>query len=146
MGLNKLTRLGMLKFLGDLIQMGFSELRSVSCVFIKWFGTGIFVLVLVYVDDLLMLSPSGVQLEEVSQAIAAIYEIRRMKDVNCYLGVELRWSKRQGGAMVLHMLQCCKTGVRQLTVPRDGPRRSSCPQSLRPRDGNELNSMENLEG
>jgi Reverse transcriptase (RNA-dependent DNA polymerase) len=51
------------KISGKLIQMGFSELRSVSCVFIKWFG--IFVLVLVYVDDLLMLSPSGVQLEEV---------------------------------------------------------------------------------
>jgi hypothetical protein len=28
-----------------------------------------------------------------------------MKEVNLYLGVELRWSKRQGGAMVLHMLQ-----------------------------------------
>jgi hypothetical protein len=37
-----------------------------------WFGTGIFVLELVYVDDLLMLSPSGVQMEEVYQAIAAI--------------------------------------------------------------------------
>jgi Reverse transcriptase (RNA-dependent DNA polymerase) len=81
------------KISGDLLQMGFSELRSVSCVCIKWFGTGVFVLVLVYVDDLLMLSPSGVQLEEVYQAIAAIYEIRRMKEVNLYLGVELRWSK-----------------------------------------------------
>jgi Reverse transcriptase (RNA-dependent DNA polymerase) len=81
------------KISGDLIRMGFSELRSVSCVCIKWFGTGVFVLVLVYVDDLLMLSPSGVQLEEVYQAIAAIYEIRRMKEVNLYLGVELRWSK-----------------------------------------------------
>jgi hypothetical protein len=28
-----------------------------------------------------------------------------MKEVNLYLGVEMRWSKRQGGAMVLHMLQ-----------------------------------------
>jgi hypothetical protein len=63
------------------------------------------VLVLVYVDDLLIISPSGVQLEEVYQAIAAIYEIRRIKEVNFYLGVELRWSKRQGGAMVLHMLE-----------------------------------------
>jgi Reverse transcriptase (RNA-dependent DNA polymerase) len=70
------------KISGDLLQMGFSELRSVSCVFNKWFGTGIFVLVLVYVDDLLMLSPSGVQLEEVYLAIAAIYEIRRMKRSN----------------------------------------------------------------
>jgi hypothetical protein len=39
-----------------------------------WFGTGVFVLVLVYVDDFLMLSPSGVQLEEVYQAIASLYE------------------------------------------------------------------------
>jgi hypothetical protein len=44
--------------------MGFSELKSVSCVITKWFGTGVFVLVLVYVDDFMMLSPSGVQLEE----------------------------------------------------------------------------------
>jgi hypothetical protein len=79
----------MLKHSGDLIQMDISELRSVSCVFIKWFGTGVFVLVLVYVDDLLMLSFSGVQLEAVHQAIAAIYEIRRMKEVNLYRGVEL---------------------------------------------------------
>jgi hypothetical protein len=52
-----------------------------------------------------MLSSSGVQVEKVYQAIAAIYEFRRMKDVNLYLGVELRWSKRLGGAMMLHMLQ-----------------------------------------
>jgi hypothetical protein len=62
------------------------------------------VLVLVYVDDFLTLSPSGVQLKEVYQAIAAIYEIHRMKEVKIYVGVELRWSKRQGGAIVLHML------------------------------------------
>jgi hypothetical protein len=52
-----------------------------------------------------MLSPSGVQLEEVYQAIAAIYEFRRMKEVNLYLGVELPWRKRQGSVMILHMLQ-----------------------------------------
>jgi Reverse transcriptase (RNA-dependent DNA polymerase) len=90
---------------GDLIRMGFSELKCVSCVFIEWFGTGLFVLVLVYVDDFQMLSPSGVQLEEVYQAIASLYEIRLMKEVNLYLGVELRWSKRLGVAMTLHMVQ-----------------------------------------
>jgi Reverse transcriptase (RNA-dependent DNA polymerase) len=37
------------KISGYPIQMGFSELRSVSCAFIKWFGTGVFLLVLVYV-------------------------------------------------------------------------------------------------
>jgi hypothetical protein len=30
--------------------------------------------------------------------------------------------------------KCCNFGVRQLMVPRDGPRRSSCPQSLRSRE------------
>jgi hypothetical protein len=44
------------KISGDLIRMGFSELISVSYVFIKWLGTGVFVLVLVYVSDFLMLS------------------------------------------------------------------------------------------
>jgi hypothetical protein len=77
------------KISGDLIRMGFSELKCVSCVFIKWFGTGVFVLVLVYVDYFLMLSPTGLQLEEVYQGIASLYEIRRMKEVNLYLGVEL---------------------------------------------------------
>jgi hypothetical protein len=73
MGLNKLTRPG------TLIRMGVSELKYVSCVFNKWFATGVFVLVLVYVDDFLILSPNGVQLEEVYRAIASLYEIRRMK-------------------------------------------------------------------
>jgi hypothetical protein len=76
-----------------LVHMGISEFGTVSCVFIKWFGTGVFVLVLVYADDFLTLSPSGVQLEEVHQAIAAIYEIHRMKEVKLYLAVELRGSK-----------------------------------------------------
>jgi Reverse transcriptase (RNA-dependent DNA polymerase) len=93
------------KISGALIQMGFFELKCVSCAFIKCFGTRVFVLALVYVDDFLMLSPSDVQLEEVYQAIASLYEIRRMKEVNLYLGVELRWSKRLGGVMMLHMLQ-----------------------------------------
>jgi Reverse transcriptase (RNA-dependent DNA polymerase) len=60
------------KISGDLIPMGFSELKCVSCVFIESFGTGVFVLVLVYADYLLMLSPSSVQLEELHQAIAAV--------------------------------------------------------------------------
>jgi Reverse transcriptase (RNA-dependent DNA polymerase) len=85
--------------------MGFSELKSASCVFIKWFSTDVFVLVLVYVDHILMLSPSSVQWEEVYQAIASLYEIRRTKEVNLYLGVELRWNKCLGDAMMLHMLQ-----------------------------------------
>jgi Reverse transcriptase (RNA-dependent DNA polymerase) len=46
------------KCFGDLVRMGFSEFKSVSCGFIEWFGTSIFVLVQVYVDDFLMLSPS----------------------------------------------------------------------------------------
>jgi Reverse transcriptase (RNA-dependent DNA polymerase) len=93
------------KISGDFIGMGFSELKRVSCVFMKWFGTGVFVLVLVYVDEFLVLSPTGAQLEEVYQAIASLYEIRRMKEVNLFLGVELRWSKRLGGTMMLHMLR-----------------------------------------
>jgi hypothetical protein len=52
-----------------------------------------------------MLSPTGVQLEEVYQGIASLYEIRRRKQVNTYVGVELRWNKHLGGAMMLHMLQ-----------------------------------------
>jgi hypothetical protein len=44
---------------------------------------------------------SDVQLEGVYQAIASLYEIRRVKEVNLYLGVELRWSKRLGGAVML---------------------------------------------
>jgi hypothetical protein len=88
-----------------LIHMGISEFGSVSSVFIKWFGTGVIVLALVSVDDFLTFSPSGIQLEEVYRAIAAIYEIHRMKEVKLYLAVELRWSKSQGDAMVLHVLQ-----------------------------------------
>jgi Reverse transcriptase (RNA-dependent DNA polymerase) len=104
-GLKQAHKVWHTKISGDLIRMGCSELKSVSCVYIKWFGTGVFVLVLVYEDGFLMISPSGVQLEEVYQAIASLYEIRRMKEVNLYLGVELRWSKRLGGSMMLHMLQ-----------------------------------------
>jgi Reverse transcriptase (RNA-dependent DNA polymerase) len=71
------------KISGDLIRTGFSELKSVSCVIIKWLGTGVYVLVLVYVDDFPMISlTSGVQLEEVYLAIASLYELRRMKEVN----------------------------------------------------------------
>jgi hypothetical protein len=40
-----------------------------------------------------MFFPSGVQLEEFYLAIAAIYEIHRMKEVNHNLRVELRWRK-----------------------------------------------------
>jgi hypothetical protein len=62
MGLNKLTRRGTLS--GDLIRMEFSELNRVSRVFIMLFCTGVFVSGPVYMADLLMVSPNGVQLEE----------------------------------------------------------------------------------
>jgi Reverse transcriptase (RNA-dependent DNA polymerase) len=85
-GLKQARKAWHTKISGDLIRMGFSELQRVSCVFFLWFGTGVFVLVLVYVDAFLMVSPSGVQLEEVYQAIASQYEIRRMKEVNLNSG------------------------------------------------------------
>jgi hypothetical protein len=107
--------------------MGFSELKSVSCLFIKWFSTGVFVLALVYVDEFLMLSPSGVQLEEGFQAIAALYEIRRMKEIKLYLGVELRWSKRLGGAMMFHMLEPTYTKSMLVRYGKQDSRPASTP-------------------
>jgi hypothetical protein len=51
---------------GDLMPMGFSELKRVLSVFIKWFGTRAIVLMQVYVDALAMPSPSRVYLEDIN--------------------------------------------------------------------------------
>ena len=75
----------------DLRAAGFTELPSCPCVFVKWIGKDV-VFILIYVDDLLVLSSNQQYLEETRDLIASLYELRVLEEINYYLGVELTWT------------------------------------------------------
>lgn len=67
-------------------QVRFKELPSAPCVSMKKDGSGV-IFVLVYVDDLLVISPSVVGAKSIVDHRAAVHELRQMEEVSTFLGV-----------------------------------------------------------
>lgn len=83
---------------GDLYMLGFHELPSAPCVFRLEdcsFGGEIFLLV--YVDDILVLSSAKKRINFLSESIQNLYEARVSLSVDWFLGVKLRWLDNQHG-------------------------------------------------
>ena len=79
------------RVVADLGAAGFNELPSCPCVFVKWIGKDL-VIILLYVDDLIVLSSNQQRLEETRDVITSLYELRVLEEINYYLGVELTWT------------------------------------------------------
>ena len=79
------------KLCSVLSEMNFSELKSAPCVFVKRLGDAV-CYVLVYVDDLLLMSSSQSMLDKVVQNMCGRFETRVMEKLELFLGVELEWS------------------------------------------------------
>lgn len=79
------------KLCNDLNEMGFNELPSASCVFMRRDDNGGDTFVLVYVDDILVLSTSEQGIDFVVNAFRSRYEVRVSNDIEWFLGVKIRW-------------------------------------------------------
>jgi hypothetical protein len=75
----------------DLVSMGFAELPSALCLFMRRTGSVVFV-ILVYVDDLGILSSSRQVLEDVVDWLGKLYELRAPHGMTSFLGVQIDWS------------------------------------------------------
>lgn len=74
----------------DLSKLGFAELSSAPCVFMKRDGSEV-IFLLVYVDDVVVLSSTSAGLKFVTSELRRLYEIRVSDSVNWFLGVKLQW-------------------------------------------------------
>ena len=79
------------KLCSALSEMGFIELKSTPCVFIKRVD-GDVVYVLVYVDDLLLMSSCQSLLDKIVESLCGHFEARVMDKLELFLGVHLEWS------------------------------------------------------
>jgi len=76
----------------DLAQMGFEELPSAPCVFyLQNTEIGGDVYLLVYVDDILILSSTDDGIKYVVNSFKHLYEVRVSYDVELFLGVHMKW-------------------------------------------------------
>jgi Reverse transcriptase (RNA-dependent DNA polymerase) len=75
----------------DLVSMGFTELPSALCMFMRRTGSGI-VFILVYVDDLGIFSSRRQVLEDVVKCLAKLYELRVSHGMTPFLRVQFDWS------------------------------------------------------
>lgn len=78
----------------DLKSLGFEELPSAPCVFrLKDCMFGGDVYLLVYVDDILVLSSTDDGIKYVVDGFNSLYEIRVSYDVDWFLGVKIEWNE-----------------------------------------------------
>jgi Reverse transcriptase (RNA-dependent DNA polymerase) len=75
----------------DLVSMGFAELPSVLCLFMRRTGSAT-VFILVHVNDLGILSSSRQVLEDVVDWLGKLYELRAPHGMTSFLGVQIDWS------------------------------------------------------
>lgn len=85
------------KLVGDLNQMGYKELPSAPCVFRRVHASGITSYILVYVDDILVLATTLLELNGIVEELKALYELRLADKVDLFLGVQLGWELSSDG-------------------------------------------------
>ena len=82
----------------DLQNLGFEELPSAPCVFrLKHCPFGGEIFLLIYVDDILVLSSTKEGIQFVTESFQRLYTVRVLLDVEFFLGVKLTWSKSNNG-------------------------------------------------
>jgi hypothetical protein len=74
-----------------LVSMGFTELPSALCVCMRRTGSAA-VVILVYVDDLGIFSSSRPVLEDVTECLGKLYELRAPHGMTPFLRVQFDWS------------------------------------------------------
>ena len=79
------------RFVSDLQSMGFEELSSAPCVFRRK-SKSFWTFILVYVDDLIVMSQEEKELDAVLGKLKSLYELRVSKEVDFFLGVRLKWN------------------------------------------------------
>ena len=84
------------RFCKDLHTLGFVELKSTLCVFRKKSGA-VSSFILVYVDDLLILSETSEELQVIMQSLKSLYELRGSDDVEWFLGARMKWYMDDAG-------------------------------------------------
>jgi hypothetical protein len=75
----------------DLVSMGFAELPSALCVFMRRTGSAA-VFILVYVNDLGILSSSRQVPEDVVEWLGKLCELRALHGMTPFLDVQIDWS------------------------------------------------------
>lgn len=76
---------------GDLHGLGFDELPSAPCVFRRKSKSEVHCFTLVYVDDLLMFSPTQSETSAIVEEMKSLYEVRVSENVDIFLRVQLKW-------------------------------------------------------
>ena len=87
-GLRQASRQWFFKFSSALIANGFTQSKSDYSLFT--FGSGAnLVILLVYVDDIILASPSSTKLSQVQQLLQTLFKLKVLGDLKFFLGLEL---------------------------------------------------------
>ena len=84
-GLHQSGRCWFQKLDSDLIKAGFTRLKSCQCVY-RWKWDSI---ILVYVDDILVLSKNDAIMEETIKRLQSLFDIKNLGPVRLFLGIDI---------------------------------------------------------
>lgn len=73
----------------QLMKMNFNRTKSDQCLYHRQYPNGDETLMLLYVDDILIISNSDQRIEEFKTLISQIFEIHDLGEATCYLGIQI---------------------------------------------------------
>lgn len=74
--------------------LGFEEMRNATCVFLKRTGDSKQnVFLIVYVDSILIISPTQKPCQKVVNALRELYDVHTTNSVDWFLGIPLHWAQ-----------------------------------------------------
>jgi hypothetical protein len=101
-GLKQAARLWYLDINAYLIEIGFTKSEVDECIFIKKWDDKNFMFILLYVDDLLVMTNSMEKMDKLFTLLKNRFDIRRMGPLTSYLGVQCEFAKDR---LMVHMTQ-----------------------------------------
>jgi len=86
-GLKQASRCWYKRFDSFIISLGYNKLSLDYCTFYKRFGDNYFIILLLYVDDMLVVGPNKDQIQELKAQLAREFYMKDLEPTNKILGM-----------------------------------------------------------
>ena len=88
-GLKQAPRCWYKRFDSFIMSLGYNRLNSDPCAYYKRFGDGDFIILLLYVDDMLVAGPNNDRIKELKAQLAKEFEMKDLGPTNKILGMQI---------------------------------------------------------
>ena len=88
-GLKQTPRCWYKRFDFFIVSLGYNRLNSDHCTYYNGFGNNYFIILLLYVDDMLVVGPNKDQVQELKAQLAREFDMKDLGPANKILGMQI---------------------------------------------------------